>query len=140
MMILIGVVLEIVVFVWSCAFKKEVQCLKAAHYASARADVPWVPNYIKDIVLGTEKAPDVLVNVAPILAYTREVWIRSDKFCGTESEALGAKELVGIGNEVVQSWDSRGAQDAISRLIESLKFFGASPQNPLRMVTPEGGH
>ncbi len=53
-----------------CLSKKEVQCLKTDCYASACADVPWVPNY-KYIVLGSEKAQDFLVNVASILACTR---------------------------------------------------------------------
>ncbi len=94
--------------------------------------------YIKDVVLGAEKVPDFFVGVAPTLAYAKEAWIRSGQFRGTESEAPGAKELVGIWNEVVQSWDRGGAQDAINSLAESVKFFGASFRNPLRTDTPEG--
>ena len=97
-----------------------------------------MPNYIKDIVLGTENLPDATIHLAPILAYAREVWCRADTSeHNVRCEALGARELVDVWSEVVGGWD-KNEQDAIGKLIDSLKFFGATMRSPIVMVTARG--
>ena len=122
--------------------QRDVASIMTAYYKSKRLDVPWVPNYIKDIVSDVEKAPDVLIHAAPILAYTREVWIRCGNKLGIAEEGLTAKEIVDIWRCVAELSDEQlnnsGCEDSIGVLTSGFKFFGAVLQSPTTLTTRRG--
>ena len=74
-----------------------------------------------------------------MLAYTREVWARTDKVTGSSSSGSGltAKEIVQFwseANERNQEWDD----GVIAVLKKGLKFFGARLTSPIHLETAIG--
>jgi hypothetical protein len=124
--------------------EKDLVQLNASYYRSCRADVPWVPNYVKEVVVGPAKVPSFLVQVAPILAFTREVWLRTDVKHGGNEDCLTANEIVQVWQYVCEDKERCStmklppAEDAIGRLIEGLGYFGAVLQSPCSIVTRQG--
>ncbi len=81
---------------------KELTYMTSAVFASERMDVAGVPNYIKEVVLGTEACPVFKVAVAPIKTFAREIWLRADKSKqGSQGvEGLTASEIVDVWHYV----------------------------------------
>ena len=112
--------------------------MNTAVFASEKLDVAGVPNYIKEIVLGTEVGPVSKAAVAPIKTFAREVWLRTDKTAQANKgcEGLSAKEIVDVWHYVCnddEEWRGR-EDDPITLLRSGIEFFGGSMPRPVQLT------
>ena len=119
-----------------------VAAMNTAVFASERADVGGVPNFIKEVVLGPEKLPSFKVAASSIKTFAREIRLRADK-CRLDphwDDALTAKEIVEVWHALNNDDEERRHEesDPINLLRQRMGFFEVYMPNPVQMVTGQG--
>jgi hypothetical protein len=114
--------------------RRDIASIRTAALRCANLNAGGVHNSVKWAVLGAKFDPEVAVNLAPVLAFAREVWansLRQVEGFRCQSDTLNGIEIWQVHKLVTMQMEAGsqgtpGAQGAsISRLCRGLEYFGA---------------
>ena len=126
---------------------KDLASFNKVMLEARRMDVPGVSKAWREVCLGAEDLPEITLRLAPIVAYCKEVWYRTDACKQPNIMPLTAVELGRIWHEVTERNKNQEANkeedddetaDPIDLLRFSLKAFGAYLKTPTTLVCSKG--